>query len=79
MTEPSANPYAPPRAELGPGAGERGPIGSYSDERRSVLLCIALTFVTAGVYPAVWFLLRRAFLNALDADKTLGRFCPSST
>jgi nitrate reductase NapE component len=39
--------------------------------RRSVVLMIALSIVTFGLYPAFWFLRRRAALNELDSPRKL--------
>jgi hypothetical protein len=35
----------------------------------SVVVVILLTFITCGVYAPIWFLQRRAFLNALDSSE----------
>lgn len=41
-------------------------------KRRPVLLIVLLTFVTAGIYPAVWFLTRRRYFNDLGASEKIG-------
>jgi hypothetical protein len=75
-----SNPYAPPGAQ-GPPITEPAPVGvsDYRHEQRPVILCIVLTFVTFGLYPAIWFLRRRAFLNSLNASKTLSPVLPSAS
>ena len=35
----------------------------------SVVVVVLLTFITCGVYSPIWFLQRRAFLNALDSSE----------
>jgi len=39
--------------------------------RRSVIVMIALSIVTFGLYPAFWFLRRRTALNQLDSPRKL--------
>jgi hypothetical protein len=73
-TEPTYNPYAAPAVNL-PGIGgdvvdgEGG--ASYADERRSVLFLIFLSIITVGIYPVVWYLRRRRFLDSLHADEKM--------
>jgi Domain of unknown function (DUF4234) len=64
------NPYAPPSTLDAPTSGATSlPVSDYRGERRSVLLCIVLTMVTFGLYPAIWLLRRNAFLQTLNASK----------
>jgi len=42
--------------------------------RISILVMILLYVVTLGLYPAIWFLRRRAALNALDSPRKLARW-----
>jgi hypothetical protein len=74
--DPLQNPYAPPAtpAAAPAGAQARGATRSYRDERRSVLLLFALTVITLGVYPSIWFFRRRHFLASLDSTRKLGPF-----
>jgi hypothetical protein len=72
-----SNPYAPPGAPAAPNVESAATSGSdYQPERRAVILCIALTFVTLGFYPAIWLLRRRPFLDRLDASKRLSPALP---
>jgi hypothetical protein len=71
QTDPLANPYAPPStAPFLQGATA----GAYENERRSVLLLFVYSVLTLGIYPAVWFLRRRRFLDSLDSTIKLGSF-----
>jgi hypothetical protein len=72
--DPLQNPYAPPTAAAGSPVAERvqDQSGAYRAEQRSVLLLIVLTVITLGIYPSVWFLRRRRFLDSLDSTKKLG-------
>jgi len=72
-----ANPYAPPAdadAELDDEGSEwrRAKRNPFEDERRSVLVCVALAFVSCGLYTPIWLIRRQRFLDALRADKKLG-------
>jgi Domain of unknown function (DUF4234) len=68
------NPYAPPTAAFaGPVAEGRG---DYENERRAVILCILLSVITVGFYPAIWLIRRRPFLDRLNASRTLGSGLP---
>jgi hypothetical protein len=69
---PLDNPYAPPATEALAGVQDSGLQSSYQAERRSVLFLVFLSVITLGVYPAVWFLRRRAFLDSLDSTDKLG-------
>jgi hypothetical protein len=74
-SDPVHNPYAPPAVHAAVpqgGAVERGAYGAYPDERRSVPLLILLTVITLGIYPSVWIVRRRRFLDSLDSTEKLG-------
>jgi hypothetical protein len=71
-TDPLYNPYAPPAAPTGYAALQSEEGSSYAAEQRSVLLLVFLSVVTLGIYPAVWFVRRRRFLDSLNADVKLG-------
>jgi hypothetical protein len=72
--DPLQNPYAPPTAAAGMSAPDRDQVrnGNYQAERRSVLLLVLLSIITLGIYPSVWFLRRRRFLDSLDSTQKLG-------
>ncbi len=83
MSELDRNPYAPPNDGLvvrhddaAPFSGS-GEVSDYESERRPVFLCIILTFVSLGFYPAIWLLQRRPFLGRLNASKDLGTLLPA--
>src|SRR5262245_20173238 len=58
------NPYEPPQAAV-------DDVSSTGLKRRSVILMIVFAVVTLGLYFAIWFLRRRAALNALDSPRKL--------
>src|SRR4051794_8372846 len=72
------NPYAAPRTAFGDpsDAIDDGP-NDYESERRPVVLCILLTFLSLGFYPAIWLLRRNAFLDRLNAPQRLGTALPT--
>jgi hypothetical protein len=67
--DPLANPYAPPKADVGPPRGTRR--SKYEAERRSVLLLVLLCVISFGLYPLVWYVRRARFLDSLDSDKKM--------
>jgi len=81
MADEEHNPYAPPaepvalREGYGDEDGDRE-ASDYSSERRPVLLCILLTFVSCGFYQSIWLLRRAPFLDRLNASKRLGSTLP---
>jgi Domain of unknown function (DUF4234) len=68
--DPLHNPYAPPAYDAATNAAAEAT--DYRDERRSVLLLVLLCVVTLGIYPPIWYLRRRRFLDSLAADVRLG-------
>jgi len=60
------NPYAPPKAAVAD-----YPISPTGLKRRSVVIMIVLTIVTAGLYAAIWFFRRRTAFNRLNSPKKL--------
>jgi hypothetical protein len=40
---------------------------------RSVGLVVLLSLITVGIYPAVWYIRRQPFLDALDSDQKMGK------
>ena len=58
------NPYSPPTVPV----ADIGPIGL---KRRSVIVMIALSVLTLGLYYSIWFLRRREALNRLDSPRKL--------
>ncbi len=68
--DPPHNPYAPPAYDTAMSAAAEPT--DYRDERRSVLLLVLLCVVTLGIYPPIWYLRRRRFLDSLAADVRLG-------
>jgi hypothetical protein len=75
MTMP-LDPYAPPTAALSPAAPGAAAVSDYGGERRSLLLVIALTVGTLGLYPVIWLWRRQPFLDRLDAEAKLGAGAP---
>jgi Domain of unknown function (DUF4234) len=74
------NPYAAPRTAFGDPtdpSDEYDGTSEYEGERRPVVLCILLTIVTLGFYPAIWLLKRSAFLDRLNASQSLGTALPT--
>jgi uncharacterized protein DUF4234 len=69
---PLDNPYAPPATTGLPGVQDWEMQSSYQAERRSVLFLVFLSVITLGIYPAVWFIRRRQFLDSLDSTDKLG-------
>jgi len=61
------NPYAPPTAAV----ADLAPVGL---ERRGILVMIALTLVTLGLYYPIWFLRRLDALNDLHSRMKLPRW-----
>lgn len=84
MSDLDRNPYAPPadahvdRGDMVPFTGD-GEISDYEVERRPVVLCIVLSFVTLGLYPSIWLLQRRPFLDSLQRKQDLGVALPIIT
>ena len=76
VSDPLTNPYAPPAEPPAPPI-DAGPDGrarsNYKGERRNVLLLVALCVVTLGLYPGIWYVRRARFVDALDANKRIGR------
>jgi hypothetical protein len=76
---PAQNPYAPPADDTT--AREDGPVGdvevAFETERRSWLVCAALTLVTLGVYPSVWLWRRQPFLDGLGTTSQVGAWRPA--
>lgn len=84
MSDLDRNPYAPPvdalvdRGEMMPFTGD-GEISDYEIERRPVVLCIVFSFITLGLYPSIWLLQRRPFLDSLQRKQDLGVALPIIT
>jgi hypothetical protein len=70
------DPYAPPSDPLSPAAPRAAAVSDYGGERRSLLLVIALTVGTLGLYPVIWLWRRQPFLDRLDAEAKLGAGAP---
>ena len=51
-------------------------VSDYEAERRPVILCIVLAVVTLGLYPSIWLVQRRAFVDSLQRKKDLGVALP---
>ena len=60
----NANPYAPPTAAVADPS-------RVLLQKRSVVLMIVLTVLSAGFYYPIWFLRRREALNQLDSPRKL--------
>jgi hypothetical protein len=58
------NPYAPPKSHV-------TDLSSAGLKRRSVIVMIAFSILTLGLYFPIWFLRRRAALNRLDSPRKL--------
>jgi hypothetical protein len=71
--DPLANPYAPPADPAASSNGAERTARSYEGERRSVLVVFALSCVTLGIYPAIWYLCRARFFDGLHAGRKVGR------
>lgn len=71
------NPYAPPEADVDAsdasvGRTRKGSRSLYASETRSVALLVLFTFLSCGLYPAIWYVRRQRFLDELDSDAKLG-------
>lgn len=73
------NPYAAPVEAPNATTGELLLADNidYEAERRSVLVCVVLSFITLGIYQAVWLYRRRPFLDSLRAKEKLGTVLPA--
>jgi hypothetical protein len=78
MSDDQRNPYAPPAEPIRVVSDEPwwGGTDDYASERRPVVLCILLTFVTFGFYPSIWLLKRRSFLDRRGTSQKLGELLP---
>ena len=61
------NPYAPPKASV----EDRNSASPTGLKRRRVIVMIAFTIVTFGLYISIWFFRRRGALNRLNSPRKL--------
>lgn len=76
--DPELNPYAPPADAdaSAPFALEAKEGVNYEEQRQSVLLCFILSMITVGIYPCIWMIQRRPFLESLRTRQRLGMELP---
>ena len=70
------NPYSPPAELALPQLVGGVRVSDFTRERRSVVVCVALSVITVGLYQAVWLLRRAPFLDRLNASEQLGSGLP---